>query len=82
MSIQDKQHEKRRVTQVWLVREHLRSGAKINPLEALRSYGIMRLAAVILLLRNEGMDIKTTMVHDNGKRWASYTQNYSKDVLN
>ena len=47
-------------------------GKKITPLEALKKWGCMRLAARIAELRKEGMDIRTTPVTRNGKTYAQY----------
>jgi len=47
-------------------------GKKITPLEALRKWGCMRLAARIAELRKEGMDIRTTPITRNGKTYAQY----------
>ena len=69
---EDAANEKRMRTQRWLIREHLRTGKPITPLGALTTYGAFRLAAVIHLLRGEGMNIITTMKHSNGKHYASY----------
>jgi hypothetical protein len=46
---------------------------KITPLEALQKYGCFRLASRINELRTLGYDIKTTMVEQNGKRFAEYS---------
>ena len=51
---------------------HLRAGNTITPLEALRLFGSLRLGAIIFNLREEGHDIKTTMVEGVNNRYASY----------
>lgn len=55
------------------LREHLRSGRSITQLEALGVYGIFRLAARILDLKNKGWKIVTEMKRDpNGSQYACY----------
>jgi len=56
-----------------ILRKHLKSGKSIGPLTALNHYGIYRLAARISELRNQGMNIKTEMVHlGNNIKYAKY----------
>lgn len=52
---------------------HLQSGKKITPLEALDQFGCMRLASRINELRDEGYPIETKMMSDKEKRWAEYS---------
>lgn len=54
------------------IKKHLNSGRAITPMEALRMYGCMRLAAHIFDLRLEGMPIETIRVNRAGKRYARY----------
>lgn len=49
------------------VLRHLKYFGSINPLDALKEYSIMRLAAVIYNLKNEGYDIKTDIVKSRNK---------------
>lgn len=52
----------------------LESGKSITPLDALNLFGSFRLGARIFDLKNDyGMNIKTEMVEDNGKRFARYS---------
>ena len=51
---------------------YLQSGATINPMSALELFGSFRLSARINDLRNDGHNIKTTMVYNGRKRWANY----------
>jgi hypothetical protein len=51
---------------------YLQSGATINPITALELFGSFRLSARINDLRNNGHDIKTTMVYNGKKKWANY----------
>ena len=65
----------RRHSQKSYVKAALLSGSKITPLIAMNSWGIMRLAAVIHVLRhNEGYNIDTKMVaRTNGSEYAQYS---------
>lgn len=65
----------RRYSQKRYVKEALLKGSKITPLTALNSWGIMRLAAIIHVLRNkEGYNIDTKMVtRTNGSEFAQYS---------
>jgi hypothetical protein len=59
-------------SQVVMVLNHLKSGAEITPLEALKKYGAYRLSDVIFKLRREGFNIVTTrtamQTNPSGKR--------------
>ena len=46
-------------SQVMLVLNHLKTGAEINPQEAIAKFGIYRLGAVIYDLKHEGYNIVT-----------------------
>ena len=59
-------------TQKEQVRNHLQKKQTITPIEALRKYGCFRLAAVIHLLRAEGLKIATETVTKNKKHFAMY----------
>ena len=52
---------------------HLHNIGSLTPLEALERYGCFRLGSRINDLRNQGYNIKTTMVKNNNKRFAKYT---------
>ena len=52
--------------------QHLRRYGSITPLDALRDYGVMRLAARINELRMNGMLIETHKVTRQGKTFAMY----------
>ena len=57
-----------------LVQRHLESGKSITPLEALRLYDCFRLSACIWTLKHKhGMNIETTMIEEDGKRFAEYS---------
>lgn len=55
------------------IRDHLKSGRSIAPIEALRQYGCWRLGARIWDLRKEGMAIHRDMVKHGRKRYAVYS---------
>lgn len=59
-------------TQNAMIRDHLLSGYPITPLSALRQYRVFRLASRINDLRREGMNIISTMVYEDGTRFAEY----------
>lgn len=60
-------------TQIAHLKEHLRSGRSISPLEALGLYGVFRLAARIKELRNAGWAINTDIGEDRtGRTYARY----------
>lgn len=62
------------MTQAQQITKHLQKGKSINPLEAFEKYGCFRLAARISDLRNDGMNIKTTIVKlKNNKHIATYS---------
>lgn len=61
------------MTQREKIQQHLVNGKSITPMEALMVYGIYRLSAVILVLRNAGLRIETIMKQDeSGKKYAQY----------
>lgn len=56
-----------------LIRNHLLSGEKITPIEALNFYKCMRLGARIYDLRRAGMSIQSrTVTLRNGKKVSQY----------
>jgi len=62
------------MSQTQAIKQHLESGKAITPLEALQSYGCLRLAARISDLRDQGMNIRTEIVELNDKRFAKYSK--------
>ena len=53
--------------------QHLQAGNKITPLEALQSYGTIRLGAYIHELRKAGYNIRTNIIRTfSGKTYAEY----------
>jgi len=60
------------MTQSETIVSHLKQYGSITPLEALTRYGIMRLAARVNELRNEGIDIVSDLKVHDGRRYASY----------
>lgn len=66
------------MTQKERILEHLRDNGGITPIEALNEYGVYRLAAVICMLRRDGVDISTETVHGKNRygeptRYARYS---------
>ena len=60
-------------TQVFKVRQHLKSGKTLTAAEAWYQYGIGRLAARIHELRWSGVKVKSRLVRKGGKRFAEYS---------
>lgn len=60
-------------SQVDSILRHLKTIGPITPLDALREYGCMRLAARIENLRSMGYSIQTTMIDNGEKKFASYS---------
>ena len=52
--------------------EHINRFGSISPKEALKHYGGMRLAAQILILKQDGLNIVTTMRQSGNVTWAEY----------
>ena len=50
--------------------EHINRFGSISPKEALKHYGCMRLAAQILILKQDGLNIVTTMRQSGNVTWA------------
>ena len=48
------------------------TGKSLTPLEALNEIGCLRLGARIYDLKRQGYDIKSEIVHKNGKHYSSY----------
>ena len=62
------------MSQTTQIQIHLEKGKSITPIQALNKYGCFRLAARIADLRNNGMNIKTTIVKlKNKKHIATYS---------
>ena len=51
---------------------HLFFGKTITPIEALKLFGAFRLSAIIYDLKQDGYDIKTTIINNGEKRYAQY----------
>jgi hypothetical protein len=54
------------------IRNHLRNGDSITPLDALFLFGCLRLSARIKDLRDKGEPIQMQMVKDGKKHYARY----------
>lgn len=68
----------RKLTQNELVLRHLKDYGKINPMEALKEYGIMRLGARIYDLKKQGYKIASKTGKGRNRygekvTWAEYT---------
>lgn len=69
------------MTQGEAILRHLRTRGQITPLEALREYGIFRLAARVWELREKGHPIETDeVVTANGKHIAKYVWTGQPDL--
>lgn len=56
------------------IKAWLESGKSLTPLEALKMFNSFRLGARVFNLKNDyGMNIKTEIVKENGKRFARYS---------
>lgn len=60
------------MTQNEMVLNHLKGGKTLTSLEALKEYGIMRLASRVDELRELDYEIDTKMIHKGRKHWAEY----------
>lgn len=63
----------KKMTQAQRILRHLERGNKLTHKGAAGMFDCMRLAARIADLRNEGFDIKTTLIKRKGKQYASYS---------
>ena len=61
------------MNQTATILDHLSSGKKLTPIDALNEFGCFRLAARIGELRQMGHDITTTIIHDGGSSFAQYS---------
>lgn len=53
---------------------HLEARGSISPMEALMTYGNMRLAAAIFEIRGAGIDVRTDLKQDeSGHKYARYS---------
>ena len=56
------------------IKAWLESGKSLTPLDAINLFNSLRLGARVFDLKNDyGMNIKTEMVEENGKRFARYS---------
>lgn len=58
------------------VLKHLQSKKSLTPLEGLRKYGTLRLAAIIFNLKDEGHNIITESKNVGTKKKPKYVANY------
>jgi hypothetical protein len=62
------------MSQTTQIANYLNKGKKLTPIDALNKFGCFRLAARIADLRNDGMNIKTTIIKlKNKKQVAQYS---------
>ena len=62
------------MSQTTQIQRHLEKGKSLTPIQALNKFGCFRLAARIADLRNDGINIKTTIVKlKNNKQIAKYS---------
>ncbi len=66
-------------SQYRFVLNHLLMYSEITPAEAYHLYGVLRLAAIISILRAQGYDISTQRIHHKNK--YGHTSNYAKYML-
>jgi len=62
----------RKISQKAAILDYLTKKKKISQLQALRSFGCMRLADVVFKLRNEGHVIRTTWRQQGDAKYAVY----------
>lgn len=74
-TVQDNTPETEDGTQINDILKHLQSGLPLTPIEAMKRYQCMRLAAVVHTLRDRGYAIITTMTGNGRKRYATYSMN-------
>ena len=74
-TVQDNTPEAEEDTQINDILKHLQSGLPLTPIEAMKRYQCMRLAAVVHTLRDRGHAIITTMTGNGRKRYATYSIN-------
>jgi len=60
------------VKQTELITAHLRRHRSITPLQALRRYGVFRLAARIHEMKGAGFPVRNAGETRNGKKFARY----------
>lgn len=52
--------------------DHLATGRKLTPLQALSKFGSLRLGARVYELKQQGHDIRSKLVKRGGKQFAEY----------
>lgn len=62
------------------VKNYLEAGNKLTPIEALDKFGCFRLAAVIHVLKKDGMNILSYIHTHGGKKYAVYEHVPEGDV--
>jgi hypothetical protein len=66
------------MTQETQILNHLKTGGKLTPIDALNNFGCFRLAAVVHSLKKKGHDIHSAKISNpsNGKTYAQYSMVY------
>lgn len=62
-----------KTTQKQKIKNHLKKFKSITSWDAITKYRITRLAQYILLLKQEGMNIKSEWKSNEGSKWTEYT---------
>ena len=60
------------MTQKEKIKNLLKSGQGLTPMEALKLFGCFRLASVVHKLKSEGMKIETSIINDVDRTYAKY----------
>ena len=64
---------RRKLSKTQRLLNHMLRGRTINGHQALRTFGIYRLSAIIFSFRKKGFDIETKMTKRAGYTYATYT---------
>lgn len=67
-------------TQNQQVLAHLKQGKTLTPIEALREYGMFRLAARVYELKEDGWPVKTERVRTATNTFAKYSLDLDKSL--
>lgn len=64
----------KKVSQLEGIRDYLKLGYSITPLEALEIFGCFRLSAIIYSLKKEGLQFHTELIKNKyGNKFAKYS---------
>lgn len=70
--ISEQPEEEQIVSQNKAILKHLEAGNTITAIEALKMFGCFRLSARIYNLKEQGHDIASELVFENGKKFSNY----------